>query len=203
MAPAVRQGLIPRSSSEAVARKGACKWGRHCCRPHSHRLRSPAFRPVGFPEGSIQSCVARRSRRHPVPSGGLVRCKHLSFLPGGSAVDQSVGALRVTRSGSGLAAFPFPSTPSRTDRPPGNVPLRLFHRPHSDPKIVAPALFPSRVAFATASKLSFLSASIPARRLSWSWSGFPASMTGKCAQPMSRSSRGKGYFSTFGDFGCG
>ena len=39
-----------------------CKWGRQSCRPHSHRLRYRRLTPKGS--------FARRSRRHPVPSGG-------------------------------------------------------------------------------------------------------------------------------------
>ena len=66
-----------------------CKWGRHCCQPHSHRLRSPAFR---HPLRRAKSPGARAGTRSRQEGVGTRRC--LFTRPGGSAVGQSVGALR-------------------------------------------------------------------------------------------------------------
>ncbi len=40
------------------------KWGRHRCRPHSHRLLSPGHRFVRSREVPFQSSITRRSRRN-------------------------------------------------------------------------------------------------------------------------------------------
>ncbi len=66
-----------------------CKWGRHRCRPHSHRC--VVFRPgraicgsawrrcfSGCPANRTSRFCHRRSRRHPVPSGGECGSEDLS-----------------------------------------------------------------------------------------------------------------------------
>ena len=73
------------------------------------------------PERTCRSYVARRSRRHPVPSGGR---SGASTFPPGLAVPRSGipwGPCASSESGPAEAS-PFPSAPSRITRPPATCP---------------------------------------------------------------------------------
>lgn len=59
---------------QACERCSKCKWGRHCCRPHSHQrvvfstgepFKKRLAPDVSSPNG-LGACCHRRSRRHPV-----------------------------------------------------------------------------------------------------------------------------------------
>jgi len=73
---AAYQGLLRQSESSLNSPNS--KWGRHCCRPHSHRcvvmsedrnLASDVF-PFGCPKASVRF-FHRRSHRHPAPPSCL------------------------------------------------------------------------------------------------------------------------------------
>ena len=80
--------------------------------------------------------IARRSRRHPVPSGGW---SGAGTFPPVLAVPRSVGPWGPCASTvfSLAEASPHPSTPSRTFPASGNVPSRLFRKRRVHPGIFA------------------------------------------------------------------
>ena len=107
-----------------------CKWGRHCCRPHSHprvafirRTWRPVFRHFrGKPQIRF---LHRRSRRHPVLSGSVSSPKTV-FFPF-QFRDRSFHVGQVP-SGSALAEAPaFPSLPGRSVRPVSAILSRSDH----------------------------------------------------------------------------
>ncbi len=95
------------------------KWGRHCCRPHSHqrvvylpvRIRrcfhsGSTWRPMSFPPTS-RRVFHRRSHRHPVPSSHGACCSGPKPFP-------AAPAFRRYRDRSPVVAFDL----KRTDFPP-------------------------------------------------------------------------------------
>lgn len=195
-----RHGL-PRGFAARNDDGGGGEGGRERKRPNANEggIAATLTAPAAFtgvwrpPRGR---CVARRSRRHPVPSGGGWSPKALSLPPGGSAAFQSVGgpAFHLVLPGRSLA---LPSTPSRTFRPTDGLPLTflsLATRLPEDlrPKTVAICLLPNCAVVAIASRSVFLVLRLirPCGFLRFR-SGFPVSMIGRCAQGVSRSRRAR------------
>lgn len=76
-------------------RSRQCKWGRPEGRPHSHRRvvlpegkrLAPSAVAVSGPKSACRRCH-RRSRRHPVPSGGWFGSEDPPRMPGGSETER-------------------------------------------------------------------------------------------------------------------
>lgn len=127
---------------------------------HTGRFRR-RFPFARAPQGSTEGCVARRSRRHPVPSGGEKDARHLSCRPGGSETGNPVGALRFIWPQSGrdrtASIHAEPEVPACRWRAcrcssAGRAPIRRSSRT---------CWLQGRAVFATASKLSGLT--VPVR----------------------------------------
>lgn len=183
----------PNRGESPTERAGArriqtCKWGRHCCRPHSHRSLSPAF--------PLRESPARPNRRlcRPAlaPASGSVRrregCK-APFLPAWRFRD------RKSRGGPALhlAAVrprPYRFHPRRAGSsglPMAGLPL-LFRWPRADPKIVANMLASGPRGIRHRVEAFRPYRPRPGLTPSEERSGLLASMTGRCARRPSRSS---------------